>query len=210
MTRKRLMAILILGGLFFSFLIYYLIENFENSFIENFLSNFLSTLMGLIIGIPIALWVSNIQENSIEKERKTKILLLLYSELKDNLQSLRWSINEDKNFYENYGYLSLKNVLWKAFSDGGEIEWIKDLNLLDRISIAYFEIDRIESLINWTVKVGPSKRANFNNINSCTWNELLYMNMEDVIDHIQEALKLIEKNIDIIDKAELTQTFIHG
>jgi len=39
---------------------------------------------------------------------------------------------------------------------------------------------------------------------------LLHANMEDTIDFIQEALKLIENHVEITDKAELTPTFQHG
>ncbi len=40
-------------------------------------------------------------------------------------------------------YLGLKNDLWEALSDGGELHWVDNLKLLDSITKAYYHIRRV-------------------------------------------------------------------
>ena len=67
-------------------------------------------------------------------------------------------------------------------------------------------------LYDWVVKEGPASIAYYAHGDShdSSWFFILTANIEDAIDHIQEALKLIEKHARIEDKAKLTETFIHG
>lgn len=183
--------------------------SYGSSFIQDFVANWLATFLGIAIGVPLALWANNYQDKITEKERREKILKLLYSELNFNLLNLRaWF--EDKNLIiSTSGYFTafMKDELWNAFSDGGEIQWIKDLTLLDLLSNAYFRVNCISNITEWVIAVGPTKTAIYDNN---TWFDLLVANIEDTIDHIQEALKLIEKTVDITDKAEISPTFMHG
>ncbi len=43
-------------------------------------------------------------------------------------------------------FATLKNEAWKAFSDGGELEWIKNPELLDHIAEAYYSIRSVMQL----------------------------------------------------------------
>jgi len=130
----------------------------QSAFRDNFLGNFLATIIGVIAGIPIALWISRSQQdeqdktNKYFKERETaehtiKILSLVTKELEYNLSQLK----KQKQGLSEYGERFLpidgqKDELWNAFSDGGELQWIKDLQLLDIISIAYYDCRRVIQL----------------------------------------------------------------
>lgn len=127
----------------------------QSAFRDSFLGNLLATIIGIIAGIPIALWVSRLQQNEQEKiekvfkqreeaEHTIKILSLVGKELEFDLTQLK----KQKQGLSEYGERFLpidgqKDELWNAFSDGGELQWIKDLHLLDIISIAYYDIRRV-------------------------------------------------------------------
>jgi 16S rRNA C1402 N4-methylase RsmH len=40
----------------------------------------------------------------------------------------------------------LRNELWKAYSDGGDLQWIKDIELLANIADSYYNIRAIMEL----------------------------------------------------------------
>ena len=84
--------------------------------------------------------------------RKRKILQLISDELTSNL-NLLLSIQErsdnpimlrpkGQRFSDFY---QLKIELWNAFSDGGELEWIDDLDLLQAMASAYENIKMVLS-----------------------------------------------------------------
>jgi hypothetical protein len=98
----------------------------------------------VIVGIPIALWTSNYQERIAEKERKAKILGLLREELCVNLTQLSGLQKSQTKHYELFiinGFL--KDESWKSFSDGGELQWIKDPVLLNQLSWAYSTVKTV-------------------------------------------------------------------
>lgn len=119
-------------------------ELFNIDFWQSFVSDTVATFLGVIVGIPIALWINNYQVSRTIKERKIKILQLLSTELQTNLDALQYW---DRSVF-NAGmlYSHLRNESWKAFSDGGELEWIKDLELLDLFAKTYFSIRSIQYL----------------------------------------------------------------
>ena len=135
-------------------------------FWEQFWPQISATAVGVLIGFPItifatflgaglalvgALWINRKQERKQqqkekqeEKRRKDKILVSLKDELEDNLKGLKgW----DESDYEK-GTLSarLKTESWKAFSEGGELQWVKDPNLLFFLSEAYAAIKAIRDI----------------------------------------------------------------
>ena len=117
---------------------------FDISFWQNFVSNALATFVGAVIGIPVALWLSKYQEQTSEKERKKKILSLLQEELMINLTLVSGiKHREDKEFEYSIIGPFLRDESWNAFSDGGELEWIKDPKLLSDLANSY---DYIRSL----------------------------------------------------------------
>jgi hypothetical protein len=44
----------------------------------------------------------------------------------------------------NFLSLGLSNENWRAFSDGGELQWINDVELLSRLAVAYHSIQMVK------------------------------------------------------------------
>jgi hypothetical protein len=118
-----------------------------SSFIQDFGANWLATFLGIVIGVPLALWVNGYQEKNTETGRKKKILSSLYNELEYCKLELDRLIDEEVIKTES-GTLSsvLRNEIWNAYSDGGELEWIRDVSLLAQIADSYYSIRAISSL----------------------------------------------------------------
>ena len=128
---------------------YYLTYYWEFIFFTNFTSNWLATLLGVIIGVPVALWVSRYQEKKTEEENSKRILDALYEELIENIGYLsKWRGDNKEEKIKGTITLSalLKNDLWRAFCDGGEIQWIKNSNDLLGLSAGYSKIVSIKYL----------------------------------------------------------------
>ncbi len=107
-------------------------------FWESFLSNALATFLGAIVGVPIALWLSGYQNRRTEKEKRKKILSLLKTELEyDQGHVSDWLTAQSPRAQTGILAGLLKDELWRAFSDGGELQWIKDISILDELSSAY-------------------------------------------------------------------------
>jgi hypothetical protein len=116
----------------------------------DFLNNLVATLAGIAIGVPVGLFVSRRQAEQEEakrlrteaderKKRVTKIVSLLQRELRDGLTTLKRS--KSAGAVSTWtGYNPIKIELWQAFSDGGEIEWIDDPDLLDKLAAAYHHL----------------------------------------------------------------------
>jgi hypothetical protein len=119
---------------------------------DNFLGDALATIIGVIIGIPIALWLGRKQQKDQEErerqaeqresaERKAKILKLIKRELEHNREHIVESEKRNGRKEEKEPPIrGFKDELWRAFSDGGELEWITDLDLLHFVSQAYHYI----------------------------------------------------------------------
>ena len=119
----------------------------ESAFWFDFLSNTLATITGIIVGIPVAIFLSEYQERESELERKYKILRLVEKELSANHDKLgNWKDSGDKQKDGLTLHAVLKTESWRAFSDGGELQWIKSPDLLGIISEAYYSIRSAQTL----------------------------------------------------------------
>ena len=140
---------------------------FSDLFWQDFLSNLFATFLGIIIGIPIALVLSQLQESESERERKHKILRLLWKELLSNqVQLAGWRKSGDKQKEALTLHALLRVESWRAFSDGGELEWIRDPALLDVISEAYFAIKSVQTLSERYFDIRTSS-----NLSNSNWAE---------------------------------------
>ena len=115
---------------------------------ENFLPNFLATMLGAIVGIPIAIGINNQQEVKTEHLQKEKIIPILREELLVNLTHLSsWQKSNSQKLETVYTSIFLEDSAWAAFSDSGELEFIKDVDLLKKISHAYSTIRTVKQLL---------------------------------------------------------------
>lgn len=131
----------------------YFVDHFTSAtFVESTMGNLLATLVGVIVGIPIALSINRSQLATEEaanhakqvaehKKRKDTILSLLRTELQQNLQDLHERMKEMQTSGKRAVFVNpLRDEVWGALSDGGEIKWIDDLDLLAHLAAAYHEI----------------------------------------------------------------------
>ena len=156
----------------------------ERTFWFDFLSNTMATIIGLVVGIPVAIFLSEYQERESELERKSKILRLIEQELLVNqVQLSGWKKSGDMQKEALTLQAMLKTELWRAFSDGGELEWIKNPILLDSISEAYFSIKSIQTLSERYFELRM-----LSNATAIHWVELdLFSTLEKAIDYADEV-----------------------
>jgi hypothetical protein len=184
---------------------------YDVNFWQNAVSNFIATLLGLFFGVPIALWINDIQQKAIKrdeyekeekeaKRRKQKILNLLKRELSDNYDL--FSAFEPEIGYTEQSFNALfhiahaaKDEVWIALSDGGEIQWIDDVDLLSTLAWTYFSIKKVrtsgKSLLQFTFFDMPQSGK--------VISEFLQKQFETDIRHaninLQVALEVIEKQV---------------
>lgn len=118
-----------------------------NTIGQNIMANWLATMIGAAVGVLIGLevyrWQQGREQEVKEKEashQETKILAAILRELMDNRKAL--AARREKMPQERSILLGsrLKDALWNAFSDGGELRWITDVTLLECIAAAYHHI----------------------------------------------------------------------
>jgi hypothetical protein len=114
---------------------------------ENFLPNFLATMLGAIVGIPIAIGIHNQQEAKKERLQKEKIIPILREELLVNLTQLSsWQKSKSQKLETVYTSIFLEDSAWAAISDSGELAFIKDVDILKKISHAYSTVRTVKQL----------------------------------------------------------------
>ena len=107
----------------------------DQSFLDSAMGNWFATMVGLIAGVPIGLWINQKQQELQEQERissekktrherKNNVLALLRNELNTNKQYLTYLLEKQKDIPRIVIVGGMKNVLWNAFSDSGELQWI--------------------------------------------------------------------------------------
>ena len=116
------------------------------------MGNLFATILGLVVGIPIALEVNRRQQETEhatslarstqeEDQRKTKILSLIRSELQANRRDLIIRSKDVATGGKREVHVNtLREEMWSAFSDGGELHYVNNPELLALIAGAYYEI----------------------------------------------------------------------
>jgi uncharacterized membrane protein len=201
---------LIIGVLATIPIVYFLAHLADSAFMDSTMANWFATMVGVLIGIPIALYLSNWQQMEQEKKqqqetqareaqaRRTRILTLIGQELRYN-QDARGSPRPEATGSEKriVSLDGLKDELWNAFSDGGELEWIRDLQLLHLISFAYHYIRRMRHLRNLYLQVAFLIDKESVRTPQTLETLVKYLMKLDTttIEHIDRALESIEKAI---------------
>lgn len=166
----------------------------------DFWNNLVATLMGIAIGVPVGLFVDRKQARRTEEKRLrneerqkqehiTKIVGLLRKELNDGLRTLK-AIRSASSVNTWTGHQPIKIELWQAFSDGGEIHWIDDPNLLDALASAYHELRLHDKYQNGLLQVRS---------NTTFSSEVFKQAVTAIIRLINDQ---INRSIDIVSAAE--------
>jgi len=80
----------------------------------------------------------------------------------------------------------IKIELWRAFSDGGEIQWIDDPDLLDALAAAYYHLSLHNAYQNSLLEV----RSN-STFSSEVFNQAITAIVRLVNDHINTSIDLV-------------------
>jgi hypothetical protein len=120
----------------------------DSPFLDNFLANLLATFLGVLFGIPAGMYLSSRQEAKARaerlqeaRERRRQLLTLTRAELAFNLEKLpqRERLAQEKAIAMYLGP-RLKTELWTTLSDGGELKWIADLELMSVLADVYYRL----------------------------------------------------------------------
>ena len=176
---------------------------------DTFLGGLLATVIGLVAGIPIALEINRYQSLIQEKQerksedrekldRKIRILSLIKQELGFNQEFLVALVEVQADHPDVVINWGLKNDLWKALADGGELPWIDDLQLLDAIARAYYYIRRIMFFEDFYFS--PNFRAAVSNEGRQTYAgerivKAVTQMRPDALGVVNEALAQIEQHL---------------
>lgn len=131
----------------------YFVAHFQSaSFTEGAMGNLFATILGVLVGVPIALELSRrqqaaayatsrVERHEYEAARKRKVLALLRSELSLNLDNIRkCRVPIDTGGKRDVYTQSLRDQLWAAFSDGGELQYVNNPELLAALAHAYHNV----------------------------------------------------------------------
>ena len=139
-------------------ILYFFVHIGDSQFLGSLMGNWFATMIGVIVGIPIALAIDRWQRQIEEKKereaqeqealvRKAKILTLVKGELEYNRDVLQGRPQRIRTLDPGS---RLRDETWNALSDGGELQWIGDAELLEAFSTAYHHI-RTTALLEQTV-----------------------------------------------------------
>ncbi|MBE7433913.1 MAG: hypothetical protein HS100_08340 [Anaerolineales bacterium] len=170
------------------------LDFFNSQFWQNFLPNFASTLLGVVLGIPAALWINRFTEIKTKREKKNKILASLRNEIEYNLDTLNYLVDNEKNIIltdDLYGAMLMAEV-WDTFSDGGELQWISDIELLGYLSITYGKIKEVKYLYDLYVH-----KSTFASQPQGPITERLWTSIHGAYLYSRESLERISKDKEI-------------
>jgi hypothetical protein len=170
---------------------------FDLSFWLNSLSNLIATIVGIAIGLPFALWIDRIVRKRDETERAKearqralKILTLLKLELESNLESIDHFNKDLANFH-----YPVATESWHAFSDGGELQWINDPEVVFGLSSVYSQINDYRFLLEkyFDAFFFPGSMGNLNNKE--TLLRSVIKSRDASIPHVRATIKLLDERI---------------
>lgn len=116
------------------------------------MGNLFATILGVLVGLPIALEVSRRQQSATQAAaalersadlavRRRKVLTLLREELQKNILGVMERMAPIAQGAKRAVFThSLRNQLWLAFADGGELQYVDDPGLLATLAEAYHEV----------------------------------------------------------------------
>lgn len=146
----RLVGVLVLLGLLVSLGVYCLTACWSDwTFQREFLSRLGASLAAVLVGVPIALGLRDqLRRGEMEEHRRSQaehaatVLSLLRRELEHNGDLLLARKGSDEPLPSE----PLKDDLWQALTRGGELPWLHEPEVLDRLASAYYYVRAVSEL----------------------------------------------------------------
>jgi hypothetical protein len=164
---------------------------FNTSFWQGFVGNLLATIIGVAVGIPVAFWINRKVEADTERGKRQKIMHSLHAELQSNKERLiKWQRDNLQGVTKSMYGAFISHEVWDTFSDGGELQWIKDVYLLEWLARTYGNIKRIRYLydayLHWHSLAGTPEKV---------IDEDLWQTIELTLREIDGVLRVISKDL---------------
>jgi hypothetical protein len=162
-------------------------------FWSQFWPQLIATLIGVGFGIPAGVWLNHLIERRTQKRKVQKIKDLVVAELSTNTQYLiEWKDNKNKGDIESGTLANHLHVeTWRAFSEGGELEWIEDFRLRDSLSSAYHHTrivqDYSRKYYDLTITRGSSRHV--------THAINILERLETAVDNAIESIRDVRQNL---------------
>ena len=193
--------------------IYIYIRKPSKEFWDGAIGDLLATVIALIAGIPIALWIDrqvkkneDREKNRLARIEENKRLSLIREELDFNFNSL--FLKGKKGNVSTMTVQPFKTDLWDALVTTGEIIYIENPDLLNRITSAYYILKTVKDIEQQAYIALRTSAVQFTDTHgiSKTSAQLLLQDARgfDVLfaDSVEEAIKKIDKRRKEISKRE--------
>lgn len=189
--------------------IYFFQRITDSVFVDNAIGNWFATMIGALVGIVIAVEINRWGElqkatelQFSRKRQKKKVLELLGREIGINLREMnnRQSISSDS--HRNLSAYKLKDELWRAFSDGGDLKWIDEVDLLEKLANVYYLTKTVNELKNVFDEVYKMQGLQQPSHQTVTYYRKVYKDLSDaenefvrygkfILDEIERKIKML-------------------
>jgi hypothetical protein len=167
------------------------IPHFQDmEFIKSFISNALATIVGAICGLFIVLWVNDLERSRSKDENEAQMQASrekVVRVLIDDLQHNRDELQKHTSPKESDAFVlrtTLKIESWKALSNGGELQAIRDPEVIHRLADMFDKTSSVIYLLELLTDFG-SGRGSYRSINSLA-----------IPDQAQEMISALCKELD--------------
>ena len=212
MSRRVSISLWIIAVAVAMWSILYFFAHFRSApFVESAMGNLFATILGILVSVPFALAINRHQQESAlaislsertheEAVRKKKVLGLLSLEIQSNLEAIRnRRVPMDTGGKRMVDSQSLKSLIWTAFSDGGELHYVNNPEVLAALANAYENIRNCAMLEIKFLEAIHWPGAQFRQTKSPQDFILEYLEQDDpaLIDSMERALQAIELEVNL-------------
>lgn len=178
-------------------------SDLDMTFWDSAMASMFASILSLVAGIPIALWIDRLVKNKEEKNREIvnqnkemDMLRLVKEELEFSYKSIFLAFR--KGNFEAVNIQQFKSDLWDSFVASGDLKYINDPLLLNRIASAYYVLKIVKNIenqaylaqrtiaIRFTRSDGTQAGAAAMLLHDARWFDALFE------DSVKEALKSID------------------
>lgn len=132
-STRWILAVLFAAAVLSAVLYHFFVPGPKNEFWDNVVA----TIIGLIIGISIPVFLDRSSRRADERMQRYKTLHLVRNEIVHNHAAVDFILAADGIPAQEMLEHRFTSEMWDALSDGGELRWINDNDLLRSIADAY-------------------------------------------------------------------------